>query len=58
VIPSSLNQSTGARRGHPIFAALYRRMIAPVEAGPVGQVRRTLLAGAHGVVVDLVPASA
>lgn len=41
------------RHGHPVFAALYRRMTAPIEAGPIGAARRTLLADAHGVVVDL-----
>jgi len=38
---------------HPIFAALYQRLSRPLEAGPVGEARRALLAGARGVVVDL-----
>jgi ubiquinone/menaquinone biosynthesis C-methylase UbiE len=49
----SSRKPDGARPGHPIFAALYRRMIAPVEAGPVGEARRSLVHQARGVVVDL-----
>jgi ubiquinone/menaquinone biosynthesis C-methylase UbiE len=42
-----------SRSGHPVFAAVYRRMAGPIEAGPIGAARRTLLADARGVVVDL-----
>jgi ubiquinone/menaquinone biosynthesis C-methylase UbiE len=52
-VTTSSAKSNGARRGHPVFAALYRRMIAPVEAGPVGEARRSLVPQARGVVVDL-----
>lgn len=51
--PASKNSRGSNRRGHPLFAAAYRRMIAPVEAGPVGQARAALLTHARGVVVDL-----
>jgi len=42
-----------ARLSHPVFAALYPRMARGMEAGPIGTTRRTLLAAARGVVVDL-----
>lgn len=51
--PVGKNSPGSTRRGHPVFAALYGRMIAPVEAGPVGQARAALLTHARGVVVDL-----
>lgn len=51
--PVSKNSPGRTRRGHPVFAALYRRMITPVEAGPVGRARAALLTHARGVVVDL-----
>lgn len=45
--------TTTARRGHPVFAAVYGRMMRSVEAGPLGDLRRDLVSGARGEVVDL-----
>ena len=42
-----------AKRGHPIFAALYDPMAASAERGWMGERRRRLLAGAHGAVLEI-----
>jgi ubiquinone/menaquinone biosynthesis C-methylase UbiE len=39
--------------GHPIFAALYDRMLARAERGGLGDMRRSLLAGASGRTLEL-----
>jgi ubiquinone/menaquinone biosynthesis C-methylase UbiE len=41
------------RRGHPVYAALYRRAMRSVEAGALGDARRALVRQARGVVVDV-----
>lgn len=38
---------------HPIFAALYDRMLARAERGGLGDMRRSLLAGASGRTLEL-----
>jgi SAM-dependent methyltransferase len=39
--------------GHPVFAAMYARMATSLEAGRIGAARRSLLANATGVTLDL-----
>jgi SAM-dependent methyltransferase len=43
----------GSTPGHRVFAALYSWLSPAIEAGPVGDARRTLLTQARGVVADL-----
>ena len=40
-------------RGHPVFAALFDRMSRSVEKRGMGRLRRELLSGAHGFVVEI-----
>jgi ubiquinone/menaquinone biosynthesis C-methylase UbiE len=48
------NHGTGeAKRGHPIFAALYDPMAASAERKWMGEHRRRLLAGARGAVLEI-----
>jgi len=42
-----------AKRGHPIFAALYDPMSASAESRWMGERRRRLLAGARGAVLEI-----
>ncbi|MGY1712075.1 class I SAM-dependent methyltransferase [Geodermatophilus sp. SYSU D00758] len=42
-----------ARRGHRFFAWAYDRLSGAAEAGPLGDLRRELVGGAGGTVVDL-----
>jgi ubiquinone/menaquinone biosynthesis C-methylase UbiE len=46
-------QASDGGRGHPIFAAVYGWNARSLEDGPIGTLRRELLAGATGQVVDL-----
>ena len=40
-------------RGHPVFAALFDRMSRSVEKRGMGRLRRELLSGARGLVVEI-----
>lgn len=48
-----IHETGEAKRGHPIFAALYDPMAASAERRWMGERRRRLLAGAHGAVLEI-----
>ena len=48
-----IHETAEAKRGHPIFAALYDPMAASAERRWMGERRRRLLAGAHGAVLEI-----
>src|SRR5215212_3894723 len=48
-----IHEAGEAKRGHPIFAALYDPMAASAERRWMGERRRRLLAGARGAVLEI-----
>jgi ubiquinone/menaquinone biosynthesis C-methylase UbiE len=48
-----IHEAGEAKRGHPIFAALYDRMAASAERRWMGERRRRLLTGARGAVLEI-----
>src|SRR5215211_6710507 len=48
-----IHEASEAKRGHPIFAALYDAMAASAERRWMGERRKRLLAGARGAVLEI-----